>query len=85
MGGIRAIFSWAFAGVVACVILLLAAPTGHAVGFGAGRQPPPGGDPSPLRGDPPTLTLVPATASAGALVKAVGEGFAVCVTANGQV
>lgn len=80
MGGIRGLIGWVFVGVVACVCLLLAAPAGGAASLGSGQQPPPVGDPPP-----PTLTLVPAAVSADALVKVVGEGFATCVAANGEV
>lgn len=87
MGGVRRLIGWAFAGVMVCACLLLTAPAGGAAGPGSGWQPPPGEEPSPLPGDPlpPTLTVVPATASAGALVKVIGEGFLSCAAANAEV
>jgi len=85
MGDIRGVIGWSFTGVGAFVFLLLAAPAGHAAGLGYGMQPPPGAEPPPTSGDPPTLTLAPATASAGALVKAVVEGFASCVAGDGEM
>lgn len=87
MGDIRGVLGWAFAGVGTCVFLLLTAPAGHAAGPSSGMQAPPDAEPSPLPGEQllPTLTLGPATTSAGALVTVVGEGFAGCVAADGKV
>ncbi|MGH3931403.1 MAG: hypothetical protein ACRDTF_15700 [Pseudonocardiaceae bacterium] len=87
MGSIRGLIGSVFAGVGTCVFLLLAAPAGRAASLESRTPLPPTAEPSSLPGNPaaPTLTLVPVNASAMTLVKVVGEEFASCVAADGEV
>lgn len=87
MGGIRRLIGWSFTGVCVCVCMLIAAPAGGAASPSTERYPVPLGDPSSSSQDPvsPTLILVPAVVSAGALVTVIGEGFVSCVAARADI
>lgn len=80
MGDVRRLIGLTVAGVGTCTCMLFTAPVGDAAGLGFGPRSPAPGEPFP-----PPIILVPATGSADALVKVVGNGFVTCAAANGEV